>query len=146
MEYDEGEKESGSNSCGGACNRPGLPAAAVFAETSRTEAQIREVQEAIVDWEMERNESDQLLTGELLDNADGSESQWFAFAASRIGIEDNQAQYLARLQQVVEYYYANLEAEKENLKATDWAPPGPDHTGLRRRSHRFRRGSGGESD
>lgn len=68
------------------------PPAAVFAETSRTEAQIREVQEAIVDWEMERNESDQLLTGELLDNADGSESQWFAFAASRIGIEDNQAQ------------------------------------------------------
>ncbi len=96
------------------------PPAAVFAETSRTEAQIREVQEAIVDWEMERNESDQLLTGELLDNADGRESQWFAFAASRIGIEDNQAQYLARLQQVVEYYYANLEAEKENLKATDW--------------------------
>ena len=69
-----------------------------------TPGEARMAEEDILQWKKGEQGTDQLLEGALLDQAEGSESCWFAFGVSRMGKSDNQKQYLARLMQVTEGY------------------------------------------
>ena len=101
-----------------------LPAGTIShaAESSPQESQtdeLRKMQERIVSWKCVSMGYDQLLRGELLDGAGDGGSDWFAFDISRMGIEDNQAAYLSRLQDAVEKIYQDLEGNKKRFRLSD---------------------------
>ena len=85
-----------------------------------TPGEARMAEEDILQWKKDEQGTDQLLEGALLDQAEGSESCWFAFGVSRMGKSDNQKQYLARLMQVTEGYYEDLEENIKTQNPTDW--------------------------
>ena len=88
----------------------------VRAEEAATDSQeLRSMQQAILDWKCPSAQSGQLLTGDLLDGAGGAGSDWFAFDICRMGIEDNQASYLARLEDVVDKIYQEMEEDSSTV-------------------------------
>lgn len=83
----------------------------VRAEEAAADSQEpRTMQQKILDWKCPSAEAGELLTGDLLDGAGQAASDWFAFDIGRIGNEDknNQAAYLARLEDVVEKIYQEM--------------------------------------
>ena len=77
------------------------------------------MQEDIIDWRRSFEDSSQLLSGELLDKAGSAGSDWFAFDISRMGIEDQQAAYLSRLEDVVEKIYQDMEDSRLRYRLSD---------------------------
>lgn len=80
---------------------------------------LRSMQADIVEWKRTVNGEEQLLSGQLLDGAGDSGSDWFAFDISRMHMEDNQAAYLSRMKDVVEKIYQDLEGNQKNYRLTD---------------------------
>ena len=83
------------------------------------EEDLRGMQESIINWKQANSKGDKLLTGELLDGAGDGGSDWFAFDISRMGVEDNQAAYLSRLQDVVEEIYQDIEGNRNRYRLSD---------------------------
>lgn len=81
--------------------------------------ELRKMQESIINWKNSNSKGDKLLSGELLNGAGDGGSDWFAFDISRIGMEDNQAAYLSRLQNEVEKIYQDLEGNKSRHRLLD---------------------------
>lgn len=104
-----------------------VPAAGADPETSVAGAEtgeavageLRQMQEDIIDWRRSFEDSSQLLSGELLDKAGSAGSDWFAFDISRMGIEDQQAAYLSRLEDVVEKIYQDMEDSRLRYRLSD---------------------------
>lgn len=82
--------------------------------------EIRRIQENILNWKLEQSGEDEILSGELLDSAGQSISDWYAFAGSRIGSVDGQAAYLSRLRDYVEDIYSDLDKKTAKMNATEW--------------------------
>lgn len=60
-------------------------------------AELRGMQDMILNWKYANGGENQILAGDLLDGAGEGGSDWIAFNISRMGVEDNQAAYLSRL-------------------------------------------------
>lgn len=93
----------------------------VYADTDKDVVkEIRTMQEDILNWKTGQTGQDTLLSGETLDNAGQSGSDWYAFAGSRIGTVEGQAAYLSRLQDYVEKIYSDLDKNVSKMNATEW--------------------------
>ncbi len=87
----------------------------VRAEAVLDSQELRAMQQKILDWKCPSAESGELLTGDLLDGAGQAASDWFAFDICRMGIQDNQAAYLARLQDQIEQIYQEMEEDSATV-------------------------------
>lgn len=85
-----------------------------------TLSEIKTIQEGILSWKLEKTGQETILSGETLDQAGQSGSDWYAFAGSRMGAIDGQEIYLSRLRDYVEYLYANLDEKLPKMNATEW--------------------------
>ena len=86
-----------------------------------TEQDIRSTEQSIVDWKMNSLgiEEGPILSGDILDRAGSGASDWFAFDITRMGIEDNRTDYLARLYQYVENFYVHLDDNIRTVRVSD---------------------------
>ncbi len=93
----------------------GLSAFAATAE------EVRAAEQSIVDWKKNTLgiEEGPILSGDLLDRAGNGSSDWFAFDITRMGIEDSQTDYLARLHQYVENFYIHLDDNIRTVRVSD---------------------------
>lgn len=98
----------------------GIPSVVYGADAAYSKEDIRRMQEQIVDWKKFSIAEDDLLAGELLENAGSSESDWYAFCISRMGAEDQQGVYLGKLQAQFEDLYKNMDENLSAWRATDW--------------------------
>ena len=82
-------------------------------------AELRGMQDMILNWKYANGGENQILAGDLLDGAGEGGSDWIAFNISRMGVEDNQAAYLSRLQDVVEKLYQDTEGNGKKYRLSD---------------------------
>lgn len=86
---------------------------------SYTADEIREIEDGIIDWKKSLIGEKELFAGAFVDKAGDPASDWFAFSASRMGIEGDRASYLARMQETVEAIYADPEKYQGSLLVSD---------------------------
>lgn len=82
-------------------------------------SELWKVAHDIIEWKKQQSGGTHLLDGEVLNNAGDSDPDWYAFALGRLGTEDNQAQYLSKLQEYVERCYQTGDGLSKQ-KATEW--------------------------
>lgn len=95
------------------------PAAVTAYAAESSAAELRGMQDMILDWKYAKGGESKFLSGDLLDGAGEGGSDWIAFNISRIGIEDNQAAYLSRLQDVVEKLYQDPNSDGKKYLLSD---------------------------
>ena len=84
-----------------------------------TSQDLQQIQEGVLSWK--NSGETKLLSGELLDGAGTSQSDWYAFDVSRMGLEQKQDAYLSRLQDAVSKIYEDLDNSIKTMKVTDWS-------------------------
>ncbi len=84
-----------------------------------TSQDLNQKQEGILTWK--NSGETKLLSGELLDGAGTSQSDWYAFDVSRMGLDQKQDAYLSRLQDAVTRIYEDLDNSLQTMKVTDWS-------------------------
>lgn len=87
---------------------------------TKVQAEVEKLQEGILDWKSREGGAKGILSGSLLERAGSPTEDWYAFTISRMGRDEGQALYLARLMQFVEKTYQDLKKVQRDLKPSDW--------------------------